>query len=226
MKLLSPPQNQQFSVLSVLSHWKHAQHVRSKDAAAVAAFRAGRLCQSSSAGACCTPSLQLGTGCRVRCLCAGQVHKGPSGEQSHPRGIWEPPAQFCPVPSCPALPAHTELLDAGPGCDPWQNITPGTEREIESKAHTRNIQWTNPRAADLRPVQLLTLQGTKRTAPLQVKLKCTHGSALMLVHSHIKASQCWYQDINDVNHYLASFSQKVMNEFFMYFCCIKWATIK
>lgn len=30
----------------------------SKDAAAVAAFRAGRLCQSSSAGACCTPSLQ------------------------------------------------------------------------------------------------------------------------------------------------------------------------
>lgn len=52
--------------------------------------------------------------------------------------------------------------------------------------------------------------------PSAGKLKCLQGSALMLIHSHQEASQCWYQDINYANHYLAFFFSKAC-VFFTYF---------
>lgn len=132
----------------------------------------------------------------------------PAGSRDIPEGFGSLPAQMLPSAELSCLSLHTpELLDAAPGCDWWQNITPAIEREKESKAHTRNIQWTNPQAIDLGPEQLLILQWT---ASLQVKLKCVQGSALILIHSHQKASQCWYEDINYFNHYLTYFSHKPM----------------
>lgn len=142
----------------------------------------------------------------------------PPESKAIPGELQSCPAQILPGAVLSCLSLHTpELLDAVPGWDWWQSITLAIEREKESKAHPKNIQWTNPRAIDLRPVQILILQGIKWTVPLQVKLKCVQGSALMLIHSHQKASQCWYQDINYVNHYLASFSQKPMNSLCIFF---------
>lgn len=133
----------------------------------------------------------------------------------------------CPVPSCPASPC------THPSCWMLSWVWLMAEhhsghREGKRKQRAHNIQWTNPRATDLRPVHILILQGIKWTAPLQVQLKCVQGSALMLIHFHQKASQCWCQDINYVNHYLASFSQKPMNSLCIFFktSCIKWAMIK
>lgn len=40
---------------------------------------------------------------------------------------------------------------------------------MQAKLMQRNIQWKNPQAIYFRLVQLLILQGIKRTAPLQVK---------------------------------------------------------
>lgn len=143
---MSPFEERQFSTLSFLSHRERGQRVR---------IRRCRLCQSS---------LQLGTAA-VRCLCAGAPLQGaqtPRGDQG---------AQMLPGAelSCPSL--HTsQLLRAGPGGTEGTASLPA-ERGKESKVHTRNSQGTKPRAMDLRPVQLLMLQGTNQTAPLQVKLK-------------------------------------------------------
>lgn len=171
------------------------------------------------------PQPAAGHGCRVRCLSAGQVHKGPSGEQSHPRGMREP--------SCTILPGAE--LSCSP-CTHWAAWCCAWAW-LMAENHSRHTEGNRKQSSHKKhPVSKPTSSWSQASAapdPARNQVNCSSaGKTEMHTRFSTDANPLSPEGIPLLvpGHQLCQplpdiFFSKAY-EFLVYFCCIKWAMIK